>query len=234
MVTTETFTSLHTFLRADKSRSRLRAAAWKVYLQRDDVFSVGWPLLVQGYSYSLLPGPGKGPGGPADMLPERQTEPQDIASHMTYRKGSEPDLSMICMSVFFFLTYNVVTEENRSGDISPSGCTVLLFLLCGLPLQSPLAKHRGSLVWECRHNAVSLSPSLFFSLVLLNTKRCWEGGLCSTLVACCPHPQITHVIQMSLEGEKGGWDIKILCTPRPPQSITGPPGTDSNRKVTER
>lgn len=84
---------------------------------------------------------------PTDTLPDHQAKPQDIALHMTYRKGSRTDLSMIRISVFFlFFWVSVRTDENQPVDVFPSRCTVLLFLLCGLPLHSAPVEYRVSLV----------------------------------------------------------------------------------------
>lgn len=101
-------------------------------------------LLVQGKACSLPPNPGEGLGVPADSLPDHQAEPQDAALHMTYRKkkkGSWPDLSVICTSLFLFFCVSVISDmDSHHAVLYCCSCCV------GFPLWSPLVEHCGSLV----------------------------------------------------------------------------------------
>lgn len=180
-------------------------------------------LLVQGKACSLLPNPGEGLGVPADSLPDHQAEPQDTALHMTYRKGSWPDLSVICTSLFLFFCVSVISDKNQSMDGFPSRCTVLLFMLCGLP---PLESSRGALWFSGLgvQKKCSLPPSPFVSFSVSRLFLWIQSSLgkCVFYFGGSLPPQRTHVVQMSVE--RGGWDFIILCTPRPPQSNMEPPG----------
>lgn len=231
MILYGTFITLHTFPHVVKSRSRHGAAMWKRYLsQRNNLFSdLCWSKVKLAVCFQVLV---RDLGPPETSLPDHQAEPQDIALHMTYRKGSRPDLSMICMSVFFFFRgVCVITDENQSMDVFPPRCTVQLFLLCGLPLQSPLVEHRGSLVLESRHNALSLTLSLYFlvfySLVFVEQKTqgslFYFGGLLG--------PQNNRCSTEERDMWVGLCNI-IVCTSGPPKQC-GATRANFNQKATE-
>lgn len=173
MILHGTSMTLHTLPHVVKSRSRLSAAVCKWYLsQRDGLFPVRWPLLVQGKACSLPPSPGEGLGAPADTLPDHQAEPQNIVLHMTYHKGSWPDLSMICMSVFFFFFLGFCSywwKPIRGCFPITLYCTVVPAVWAS-PLESS-----GEAPWfsglgvqtQC---SLSLSLTLSLTIFLLNTK----------------------------------------------------------------
>lgn len=151
---------------------------------------------------------------------------------MTYRKGSCPDLSMICMSVFFFFSlgfcYNWWKSIRGCFPITPY-CTVAPAVWAS-PSESSDGAPRFSGLGVQTQRSLSLSVLRPVSLALflscsLEHKVPWEGSLCSTLVARCPPQNNTCTTDECGERERwvGLCNITV-CTPRPPQSNTGPPG----------
>lgn len=186
------FRSPHMFPNVVQCRSRLRVSVWKLYIsERGTISSLSVDLCLSKVKLTvcvqvLL----KDSRAPADTLPDHQAEPQDIALHMTYRKGSGPDLSMICMSVFFFsflgFCYNWWKSIRGCFPITLH-CTVVPAVWASPLESSGWAPWFSGLGVQTQYSLSSLCLQHCVSDSVFSwTQSSWEGSLCSTLVACCP------------------------------------------------
>lgn len=169
-------------------------------------------------------------GAPTDTQPDHQAEPQDITLHMTYRKGSQPDFSMICMSVFFFFFFLFFLGVCYNWWKSIRGCFPIMLYCTVVPAvwASP-SESSGGAVWfsglgvqtQC---FLSLSLSLGLSLSYsLHHKASWEGGLYSTLVA--RYAPLNNTCNTDEFEVRVGWVGHYnIAYPGTPQSNVGPPG----------
>lgn len=153
---------------------------------------------------------------------------------MTYRKGSWPDLSTICMSVFFFsfsfflgFCYNLWKSIRGCFPITPYR-TVVPAVWASPSVSAGGAPWFSGLGIKTQY---SLSLSLTLCLLFSQTQSSLRGRFVFYFGGSPPPPNNTCTTD-ECRAREGGWDFIILCTP---QSNMRPPGqtpTAQWRKLT--